>query len=161
MNYAGSLLFVIFLCSTALTGHFWNYLSRVRSSSLLLNICSLCFQRPFMCSSDFTNWLTSMPISGVSNVQEDGKKETASAATFFLESPWSSEECPQARINSAKPSSVPACFCNCQSRTPPGNIVRSWSLKTCAAGFKPDPLHPQTSCMQSRLPGTQPSRHQV
>ena len=25
MNYAGSLLFVLFLFSTALTGHFWKY----------------------------------------------------------------------------------------------------------------------------------------
>ena len=47
MNYAGSLLFVLFLFSTALTGHFWKYVGHGHSGK----VSSLASARPPMCSS--------------------------------------------------------------------------------------------------------------
>lgn len=123
MNYAGSLLVVIFLFSTALTGHFWKYLSRV-CPIVAAPKHTFCVFIDLKGAAAVVQNGDKLANNWSSNVQEDGKKETAIAATFFLESPWSSEECPQARPVSAKLSSVQACFCNCQSCTPPGNVLR-------------------------------------
>ena len=48
MNYAGSLLFVLFLFSTALTGHFWKYVGHGYSGK----VCSLASAGPPTCKSN-------------------------------------------------------------------------------------------------------------
>ena len=101
MNYAGPLLFVLFLFSTALTGHFWKYVghghnSQVRDRPSRPRFFISCDGAAAKCLAKQLR-LQLWPHLPLVRAQDDGHKETAVAATFVTASPWVSEQCPHVR----------------------------------------------------------------
>ncbi len=84
--------------------------------------------------------------------QNEGRRETALAATYILASPWASEECPLVRL----PPSV-------QLRWKPMQHLSVFVLTKCRsfAGRKRDGCPSKARCVSSRLPGTESGGHKA
>ena len=149
MNYAGSTLFVLLVFSTALTGHYWKELSlRVRGTSSWL--CSkLCFSAVSGTRAVCRKQVM-MKHGYVHAAQNEGRRETALAATYILASPWALEECPLVRF----PPGV-------QLHWKPKQHLSVFVLTDCLpiAGRKRNGRPSKARCLSSRLPGTEPGGH--
>jgi hypothetical protein len=151
MNYAGSTLFVLLVFSTALTGHYWKELSlRVRGTSSWL--CS----EPYVSAVSGTRAVyqkqVMMEHGYVHAAQNEGRRETALAATYILASPWALEECPLVRL----PPGV-------QLRWKPKQHLSVFVLTECHffAGRERNGRPSKARCVSSRLPGTESGGHKA